>query len=62
MFNDQAMSGNSNGLAIVFLLLGAPHIYSFLKHRSNKKYTFSVSKSTVSLITILVGALVILAV
>jgi len=61
-FNDQAKSGNASGLAVVFFLLGAPHIYSFLRQRSNRKSTFRVSKVAGWLITMLVGVLVLLAV
>lgn len=62
MFNDQAMSDNSTGFAVVFLLLGAPHIYSFLRKRSNRKATFGMPKNTGWLITMMAGALVLLAV
>jgi len=62
MLNNQATSANSNGLAALFLLLGAPHIYSFLRQRSNRKSTFGVPKNAVWLITMLAGALVLLAV
>jgi hypothetical protein len=61
-FNDQAKSGNASGFAVVFFLLGAPHIYSFLRQRSNRKSTFGVPNSAGWLITMLVGVLLILAV
>lgn len=61
-FNDQAKSGNASGFAVIFLLLGAPHIYSFLRQRSNRKSTFGVPKAASWLIAMLAGVLVLLAV
>lgn len=61
-FNDQAKSGNVSGLAVVFFLLGAPHIYSFLRQRSNRKSNFWMLKNAGWLIAMLAGALVILVV
>jgi hypothetical protein len=61
-FNDLAKSGNASGFAVVFFLLGAPHIYSLLRQRSNRKSTFGVPKAAGWLITMLAGVLVLLAV
>jgi hypothetical protein len=61
-FNDPAKAGNASGFAVVFLLLGAPHIYSFLRQRSNRKSTFGVPKAAGWLVTMLAGVLVLLAV
>lgn len=59
-FDDQAKSGNANGFAIVFFLLGAPHIYMFLRQRSIRKSIFGVSRTAGWLISMLAGALVLL--
>jgi len=59
-FHDQAKSGSGGGLAIVFFVLGVPHLYSFLRQRSNRKSTFGVQKTAGLFITMLTGALVLL--
>ena len=61
-FNDQAKSGDASRFAIVSFLLEAPHIYSFLRQRSNRKSTFGVPKAVGGLIMMLAGVLVLLAV
>jgi hypothetical protein len=57
---NQAPSDNANGFAIVFFLLGAPHIYSFLRRRSRSKNNFSIAQKTIRAVTILAGTLTLL--
>jgi len=60
-FNNQTRSSNSNGLAVAFFLLGAPHIYSSLRKQANKKANFWLSKYFGWFIAVLAGALMLVA-
>jgi hypothetical protein len=58
--NYQTKSGDASSLAIIFFLLGAPHIYSALKQRQNRKSTLRrkllVPKNIGLLVTTIAGA------
>ena len=58
--NDQVQSGNGSGWAIIFFLLGAPHIYSFVQQRSQRQSNVWVLDNPGWLITLLAGGLVLL--
>ena len=60
--SEQVKPSSSSGVAILFFLLGAPHIYSIVKKRSAQKLTSFLARGSVGLITMLsVGTLMFLA-